>query len=97
MLLKSLLLRNTLHIFEIECKVIKKKLNYQTFLVIFYISPMKTGKKAHIFFFLYDCKITLRLLHRIFTPITTSQSTYIFKLKHKFFHASTRAYIIYYI
>ena len=68
MLLKSLLLRNTLHIFEIECKVIKKKLNYQTFLVIFYISPMKTGKKAHIFFFLYDCKITLRLLHRIFTP-----------------------------
>ena len=68
MLLKSLLLRNTLHIFEIECKVIKKKLNYQTFLVIFYISPMKTGKKAHIFFFLYDCKITLRLSHRLFTP-----------------------------
>lgn len=97
MLLKSLLLHNTLHIFEIECKVIKKKLNYQTFLVIFYISPMKTGKKAHIFFFLYDCKITLRLLHRIFTPITTSQSTYISKLKHKFFHASTRAYIILYI
>ena len=97
MLLKSLLLRNTLHIFEIECKVIKKKLNYQTFPIIFYICPVKTGKKAHIFFFLYDCKITLRLSHRLFTPITTSQSTYIFKLKHKFFHASTRANIIYYI
>ena len=68
MLLKSLLLRNTLHIFEIECKVIKKKLNYQTFPIIFYICPAKTGKKAHIFFFLYDCKITLRLSHRLFTP-----------------------------
>ena len=67
MLLKSLLLRNTLHIFEIECKVIKKKLNYQTFPIIFYICPVKTGKKAHIFFFLYDCKITLRLSHRLFT------------------------------
>ena len=68
MLLKSLLLRNTLHIFEIECKVKKKKLNYQTFPIIFYIYPVKTGKKAHIFFFLYDCKITLRLSHRLFTP-----------------------------
>ena len=48
MLLKSLLLRNTLHIFEFECKVIKKKLNYQTFPIIFYICPVKTGKK-HIF------------------------------------------------
>lgn len=67
MLLKSLLLRNTLHIFEFECKVIKKKLNYQTFPIIFYICPVKTGKKAHIFFFLYDCKITLRLSHRLFT------------------------------
>ena len=97
MLLKSLLLRNTLHIFEIECKVIKKKLNYQTFPIIFYICPVKTGKKAHIFFFLYDCKITLDFHTDYSHPITTSLSTYIFKLKHKFFQASTRAYIIYYI
>lgn len=32
MLLKSLLLRNTLHIFEIECKVIKKNLTTKLFL-----------------------------------------------------------------
>lgn len=97
MLLKSLLLRNTLHIFEIECKVIKKKLNYQTFPIIFYIYPVKTGKKAHIFFFLYDCKITLRLSHRLFTPYHNLPVYLHFKLKHKFFHASTRANIIYYI
>ena len=54
MLLKSLLLRNTLHIFEIECKVIKKKLNYQTFPIIFSIYPVKNGKNAHIFYFLYQ-------------------------------------------
>ena len=61
MLLKSLLLHNTLHIFEIECKVIKKKLNYQTFLVIFYLSPVKTGKKD-IFFTIY------KILKCLFSP-----------------------------
>lgn len=64
MLLKSLLLRNTLHIFEIECKVIKKKLNYQTFLVIFYISPMKTGKKS-TYFLLF---VRLQNNFKTFTP-----------------------------
>ena len=68
MLLKSLLLRNTLHIFEIECKVIKKKLNYQTFLVIFYISPMKTGKKAHIFYHLHELQVAFRFSPPLFTP-----------------------------
>ena len=68
MLLKSLLLRNTLHIFEIECKVIKKKLNYQTFLVIFYISPMKTEKK-HIFFTIcMNCKLLFVFSPPLFTP-----------------------------
>ena len=49
MLLKSLLLRNTLHIFEIECKVIKKKLNYQTFPIIFYICKI-TLRLSHRLF-----------------------------------------------
>ena len=67
MLLKSLLLRNTLHIFEIECKVIKKKLNYQTFPIIFYIYPVKTGKKAVLKInFLPECTVdeVKELLHQ---------------------------------
>lgn len=69
MLLKSLLLHNTLHIFEIECKVIKKKLNYQTFHVIFYISPMKTGKKAHIFYHLHELQVAFRFFPAIIHPL----------------------------
>ncbi len=65
MLLKSLLLRNTLHIFEIECKVIKKKLNYQTFPIIFYIYPVKTGKKS-TYFLLF---VRLQNNFKTFTPI----------------------------
>ena len=65
MLLKSLLLRNTLHIFEFECKVIKKKLNYQTFPIIFYICPVKTGKKS-TYFLLF---VRLQNNFKTFTPI----------------------------
>ena len=68
MLLKSLLLRNTLHIFEIECKVIKKKLNYQTFPIIFYniLHLSRENWKKSTYFLLF---VRLNNNFKTFTPI----------------------------